>query len=146
VHVYGIWSIKIQNLKYVILKPPAKARSICYGVRADIAGFGEFLQTLAVDTRVKVIGLAKAAQYNGQSGVVKGFDQESGRYMVLLKNGKELKIKRDNMENLDGAVKGGFLAAQSAKASSKGPAVLRPTGKKEGVLDGYVICNMKYEI
>lgn len=52
----------------------------------------------------------QAAQYNGQSAVIKGFDKEAGRYMVQLKNGKDLKIKRDNMELVDGAVKGGFLS------------------------------------
>ena len=30
--------------------------------------------------------------------------------MVQLKNGKDLKIKRDNMELVGGAVKGGFLS------------------------------------
>ena len=52
----------------------------------------------------------QAAQYNGQSAVIKGFDNEAGRYMVQLKTGKELKIKRGNMELVDGAVKGGFLS------------------------------------
>ena len=36
--------------------------------------------------------------------------------MVLLKNGKELKIKRENIELVDGSIKGGFLSQ-----------VLRPT-------------------
>ena len=73
---------------------------------------------LAADTRVRVSGLAKAAQYNGQSGVVKGFDHETRRYEVLLKSGKTLKIKRDNMELLDGAVKGGFLSQVRLACSS----------------------------
>ena len=73
---------------------------------------------LAADTRVRVSGLAKAAQYNGQSGVVKGFDHEARRYEVLLKSGKTLKIKRDNMELLDGAVKGGFLSQVRLACSS----------------------------
>ena len=76
---------------------------------------------LAVDTRIKVVGLSKAAQYNGQSGVVKGFDREAGRYEVALKNGKELKIKRDNMELLDGAIKGGFLSQVPASAHASVP-------------------------
>ena len=75
--------------------------------------------TLAVDTRIKVVGLAKAAQYNGQAGVIKGFDRETGRYMVQLKNGKELKIKRDNMELIDGSIKGGFLSQVSSSNSSE---------------------------
>ena len=83
---------------------------------------------LAADTRVKVTGLAKAAQYNGQSGVILGFDREAGRYMVQLKNGKELKIKRENMELVDGVIKGGFLSqvrptgAQFARGSVPGNA------------------------
>jgi len=98
---------------------------------------------LACDTRVKVVGLAKAAQYNGQSGVVKAFDRDAGRYEVVLKSGKELKIKRDNMELVDGAVKGGFLSGKQPKASgATGPEVVRPTGKKEGVLDGMKSLNI----
>lgn len=101
---------------------------------------------LAADTRVKVVGLAKAAQYNGQSGLVKGFDREAGRYEVVLKSGKELKIKRDNMELVDGAVKGGFLSGKQPKASgAAGPEVVRPTGKKEGVLDGMKSLNIDQE-
>lgn len=65
---------------------------------------------LAIDTRIKVVGLAKAAQYNGQAGVVKAFDRDAGRYEVVLKSGKELKIRRDNMELVDGSIKGGFLS------------------------------------
>ena len=65
---------------------------------------------LAADTRIKVVGLAKAAQYNGQPGVILGFDREAGRYMVQLKKGKELKIKRENIELVDGSIKGGFLS------------------------------------
>jgi hypothetical protein len=30
--------------------------------------------------------------------------------MVQLKNGKELKIKRENIELVDGSIKGGFLS------------------------------------
>lgn len=124
---------------------------------------------LANDTRIKVVGLAKAAQYNGQSGVVKAFDRDAGRYEVVLKSGKELKIKRDNMELVDGSIKGGFLSQvmpcfltfffphcpalgfaepvillctaalqsrQSKPPTDTGPEVVRPTGKKGGVLDG----------
>ena len=93
-----------------------------YSAVVDDATKSEPMVTpLAVDTRIKVVGLSKAAQYNGQSGVVKGFDREAGRYEVVLKNGKELKIKRDNMELLDGAIKGGFLSQVPAAARSSAP-------------------------
>jgi len=77
------------------------------------------IRPLDLDTRVKVVGLAKAAQYNGQSGVIKGFDREVCRYMVQLKNGKELKVKRDNIERVDGAVKGGFFSQVRASTQKR---------------------------
>ena len=88
---------------------PTKNAALYSAVVDDVTKPEPVIAPLDVDTRVKVVGLAKAAQYNGQPGVIKGFDKEAARYEVLLKNGKQLKIKRENIELIDGAVKSGFL-------------------------------------
>ena len=96
---------------------------------------------LAAGTRIKVTGLTahpRAAQYNGQPGVFLGFDR-AGRCMVQMKEGNEITIKRENIELVDGSIKGGFLSQvfRSGACGSTGTmrvTVTVPAGKKGGEL------------
>jgi len=47
-------------------------------------------------TRVTVTGLS-SEQFNGQMAQIKGIDRDAGRYTVQCQNGKEIKIKYDNV-------------------------------------------------
>ena len=51
-------------------------------------------QHLAVGTFVAIHGLVGAAQHNGKSGVVEGFDSGKGRYVVRLGESKRLRVKQ----------------------------------------------------
>jgi hypothetical protein len=72
--------------------------------------------------------------------------EEDGRYSVRLGDGKELRVKRDNIEEVrkfGAGITGGFLAKTAEEGRSKQgdehegkPQVLRPHGKKEGIVDG----------
>jgi hypothetical protein len=96
---------------------------------------------LAEGTRIKVTGLTahpRAAQYNGQPGVFLGFDR-AGRCMVQMKDCNEITIKRENIELVDGIIKGCFLSQvfRSGACGSTGTmrvTVTVPAGKKGGEL------------
>jgi len=55
---------------------------------------------LAIGTLVVLEGLLKAPAFNGRSGVVQGFDEETARYTILLASPdgcQQAKIKEDNL-------------------------------------------------
>ena len=51
-------------------------------------------------TPVLVRGLQGAAQHNGKTGSVAGYDEGSTRYTVSLEEGESLRIKHDNLLQL----------------------------------------------
>jgi hypothetical protein len=55
--------------------------------------------------RVKVIGLSKAAQYNGQCGVIQEVFKSEEKVGVKLDSGNVLKIKFGNLQPLDGIIR-----------------------------------------
>lgn len=48
-------------------------------------------------TRVLVRGLTGAAQHNGKTGTVAGFEPQAHRYVVTLEDGEALRIKGENL-------------------------------------------------
>lgn len=52
---------------------------------------------LAAGARVEVLGLVGAAQFNGKIGQILSHDAESGRYLVQVRQDKQLKLKRENV-------------------------------------------------
>ena len=61
--------------------------------------------SFAVGARVKVIGLSKAAQYNGQSGVIQELFKSEEKTGVKLDSGHVLKIKFNNLQLLDDVIR-----------------------------------------
>merc|ERR1712048_758611 len=57
---------------------------------------------LAPGSEVVIIGLAKLPTFNGLKGTVQSFDEEAGRFSVLLNEPvgghKWVKVKRENVE------------------------------------------------
>jgi hypothetical protein len=58
-----------------------------------------------VGARVKVMGLSKAAQYNGQSGVVQEMFKSEEKLGVKLDSGHVLKIKVSNLQSVDDIIR-----------------------------------------
>mmetsp|Transcript_18707 Transcript_18707/g.44931 ORF Transcript_18707/g.44931 Transcript_18707/m.44931 type:complete len:406 (-) Transcript_18707:387-1604(-) len=83
--------------------------------------------------RIKVHGLVRAAQYNGQMGQVLRFDSEAQKFEVKLDSGKELKIKEENLEVLEkfGGMKGGFMKA--GLGTTEDPDVIKPKNALDGL-------------
>jgi hypothetical protein len=55
--------------------------------------------------RVKVVGLSKAAQYNGQSGVIQEVFKSEEKFGVKLDSGNVLKIKCSNVQLMDDVIR-----------------------------------------
>lgn len=51
-----------------------------------------------VGALVQVNGLVNATQHNGKIGVVRGYDEETARYIVQLQGGASMKIKPENLK------------------------------------------------
>lgn len=64
------------------------------------ADAGVSQQEIGPGTRVRLFGLKSAADLNGQTGVVRGFDEKSGRFVVALSHGKPRRLTRAHLEVL----------------------------------------------
>ena len=62
-------------------------------------------ERLVAGARVKVVGLSKAAQYNGQPGVVQQEFKAEEKFGVKLDSGNVLKIKASNLQLLDDVIR-----------------------------------------
>ena len=60
---------------------------------------------LVAGARVRVAGLSKAAQYNGQCGVIQEVFKSEEKLGVKLDSGSVLKIKGSNVQLLDGVIR-----------------------------------------
>ena len=54
---------------------------------------------LPAGTPMTVIGLRGAPEHNGKRGKVTSFDEESGRYEILLVSGESLRIRPPNVQH-----------------------------------------------
>ena len=54
---------------------------------------------LPAGTPMTVIGLRGAPEHNGKRGKVTSFDEESGRYEILLASGETLRIRPPNVQH-----------------------------------------------
>lgn len=84
---------------------------------------------------VKVVGLKSKPELNGQEGILKDFDQKSGRWPVLLTDGTQKLFKEDNLElplAEDDEDKKDRAKAKAAKVEAKAKALAKrrdPLGK-----------------
>jgi hypothetical protein len=62
-------------------------------------------ERFVVGSRVKVIGLSKAAQYNGQAGVIQELFKSEEKLGIKLESGHVLKIKFINVQLLDDVIR-----------------------------------------
>ena len=95
---------------------------------------------IPIGALVQVDGLVNAAQHNGKLGVVRGYDEEKGRYVVQLQGGASMKIKPENLQ-----------PASAAQAQSMGggggasmPSVVEVEGKLRGMSVGQLRCALSF--
>jgi hypothetical protein len=112
--LYGFDKEKLEPIVGVERKiersPEEKINGLKPGFLNGVSLSGE--ERFAVGSRVKVTGLSKAAQYNGQTGVIQEIFKSEEKLGVKLDSGNVLKIKYVNLQLLDD--------------------VLRPTGEDGG--------------
>lgn len=98
---------------------------------------------IPIGALVQVDGLVNAAQHNGKLGVVRGYDEEKGRYVVQLQGGASMKIKPENLQPASAA------QAQSMGGGGGGGAVPMPSvaeveGKLRGMSVGQLRCALSF--
>jgi len=77
--------------------PPASSKATSSAVPA----LDKPASRLPAGTPMTVIGLRGAPEHNGKHGKVMSFDEESGRYEILLASGESLRIRLPNCEIVD---------------------------------------------
>ena len=74
----------------VLVKPSGAARTQAVSLQPQNV-------VLPAGVCVRIEGLVKGEQYNGEHGTIASFDEESERYVVRLVGEKQLKLKTENV-------------------------------------------------
>lgn len=77
-----------------ISSKPKPGTSTRYIGKSSVASKGQF----SVGQQVHVVGLEKASHLNGQEATTVQWEEESGRWIIRLKNGGERLIRSDNLQ------------------------------------------------